>query len=439
MKTFINGEVLTAEDLNLLVQRDAQGRASNPRFISERADDLGTPDAAFRVTGTLPALTINGGHAFRDDTAITGGVASSGYASFDAQPSLSATGFDHIVSFQSRPIVTGNPTHVFGLTHGPEFGAGANAVNSYGLFPFNPVGAGTVQNVFGLYIPMQSKGSVANYPIYVAQQGAPSFIGSPLQVNNVLTVNPGAPFVVGGATTLGYPCYGYNYDPAADDKRVNDVAVTTKLDTGGLHVYVKPAGAPLNAAGMLATMTEGFRVDTTGAAFFPAVGTTAAAANAYIDNASSNKLLRSTSSIRYKTDVHDIDGQTSGRIWDLRPVRYRSLAPADNGGWSFYGLIAEEVATVDPRLVHWSYQASDYETVEQRTETPILVDTGVVDERGEPIMRPGVEVTVETVTRLKAGAQLVPDGVQYERLAVLLLAEVKALRAELAAHLAGGA
>lgn len=408
------------------------------RFVANNTDDSGTPDAAVKVSRTLTALGAGGGHDFRADTIVTGGVAGTGHAAFDAANTLSAAGFDHIVSFQSRPVVTGNPTHVYGLTHQATFGPGANAINSYGVFVFEGAGAGTVQNLFGLYVPQLTKGSVSNHPIYVAQQGAPSFIGSPLNVNNLLTIDPAAPFILGGATTTGYPHIGYNYDPAADNKRVNDVAVTCKFDTSGFRVYAKAAGAP-TGAGTLATMTEGLRVDTTGAVFVPAVGTTASAANAFIDNTATNKILRSTSSIRYKRDVEDVAADAAARIWDLRPVRYRSLAPADNGGWSFYGLIAEEVAQVDPRLVHWSYQDTDYETVTLRTETPIVVDTLLLDERGKPITRADVEVKTERVTRLKAGAQLVPDGVQYERLTVLLLTELRALRERVAALESQGA
>lgn len=141
---------------------------------------------------------------------------------------------------------------------------------------------------------------------------------------------------------------------------------------------------------------------------FPNVGTTASAANAFLDNAASpvNRLLRSTSSIRYKTEVEDLETQRADAILGLRPVWYRSLAEADPSEWSYYGLIAEEVAEIEPRLVTWTYPADSYETVEETVE---------VD--GEEITR--------SVTKLKDGAAKVPDGVQYDRLAVLLLDIVK--------------
>jgi hypothetical protein len=65
-------------------------------------------------------------------------------------------------------------------------------------------------------------------------------------------------------------------------------------------------------------------------------------------------------------------------------------------------LIAEEVAEVDPRLVHWGYLEQDWETVQ-------------IDENDNSL----------TKRRLREDARLVPDGVAYERLSVLLLSLVK--------------
>ncbi len=131
---------------------------------------------------------------------------------------------------------------------------------------------------------------------------------------------------------------------------------------------------------------------------FASIPTTASAANAFLDDTDSNRLYRSTSSIRYKTDVEDIDQSRADAVLNLRPVWYRSKGINDRSDWSWYGLIAEEVAEIEPRLVHWSYLEEDYE-IEKTNE--------------------GIQKT------LKAGAKLAPDGVQYERLTVLLLDVVK--------------
>jgi hypothetical protein len=138
--------------------------------------------------------------------------------------------------------------------------------------------------------------------------------------------------------------------------------------------------------------TERMRIANGGEIYFPSVGTTASAANAFLNSASSpaNQLLRSTSSRRYKTDIEDLQDQNADAILGLRPVWYRSLAEADRKDWSWYGLIAEEVAQVEPRLVFWTYLEDAYEEVDDKRQ-------------------------------LKADAEMVPDGVQYDRLTVLLL------------------
>jgi hypothetical protein len=143
-----------------------------------------------------------------------------------------------------------------------------------------------------------------------------------------------------------------------------------------------------------------FELSPDGNAYFPGLLTTAAAANAVLNGASSpvNELLRATSSARYKDAVEDLDDQYADNILSLRPVWYRSKCAADNLAWSWYGLIAEEVANVEPRLVCWGYTETDYDTIAKRD---------------------GDRLTTDRV--LKKSAQLHPDGVAYERLVVLLL------------------
>lgn len=200
-------------------------------------------------------------------------------------------------------------------------------------------------------------------------------------------------------------------------------AIGLGVNTGAISFYADAAATVAN--GTDATPTERVRFASGGEAYFIGVGTTASAANAFINNASSpvNQLLRSTSSLRYKKDIEPVAAaRVESAMQGLRPIWYRSKAEADNKAWSWYGLIAEEVAEVEPRLVHWSYAEEDYQDAEVEVEVLAEVD-------GE--MRPVKQMRTERV--LKDGAELRPDGVQYERLAVLLLAEVQALRARVAA------
>ena len=148
----------------------------------------------------------------------------------------------------------------------------------------------------------------------------------------------------------------------------------------------------------------GHEVAPAGNNYFPNLGTTASAANAVLNGASApaNELLRSTSSRRYKREIEDLGDHYADNVLKLRPVWYRSAISSDRQDWSHYGLIAEEVAEIDPRLVHWRYRDEDWETVQETQSASTCEDR-----------------------RLKVGAQLVPDGVAYERLTVLLLSLVK--------------
>ena len=80
--------------------------------------------------------------------------------------------------------------------------------------------------------------------------------------------------------------------------------------------------------------------------------TTARGASVVVTSA--GLLQRSTSSIRYKTDVEDVQSSYANNVWSMRPVWYRSTCASDRRDWSYYGLIAEEVAQLDPRLCFWN-------------------------------------------------------------------------------------
>ena len=107
---------------------------------------------------------------------------------------------------------------------------------------------------------------------------------------------------------------------------------------------------------------------------FNVIGTSAVAANAVFIDAN-NSIKVSTSARKYKRDIVPIAKKVMERVLGMNPVRYRSRAKGDDPNMEFYGLTAEDVHAVDPRLVH---------------------------------MRNGK-----------------PDGVQYDRVAVLLLGVVQ--------------
>ena len=104
--------------------------------------------------------------------------------------------------------------------------------------------------------------------------------------------------------------------------------------------------------------TERWRIDSSGSlvgvagsAFVaPYVYNTTTATGANVNVDASGFLRRSTSSIKYKTNVETIQDQYADAILGCRPVWYQSTCEADKPEWGHWGFIAEEVAEIDPRL-----------------------------------------------------------------------------------------
>lgn len=165
--------------------------------------------------------------------------------------------------------------------------------------------------------------------------------------------------------------------------------------------------------------------------------TTASSANVFVS--SSGGFARSTSSGRYKTQVEDISDEAVNALMSLRPVWYRSTCDRDRSDWSWYGLIAEEVGAIDPRLVHWRLTESVQEVIEIVEDVTDVVqrDTGLLDVNGQPIVEIDEiirqETRIETVVRDVPLSAPVAEGVMYERLTVHLIAVAQRQQAQLAA------
>ncbi|WFE92313.1 hypothetical protein K1718_13390 [Roseibium porphyridii] len=99
--------------------------------------------------------------------------------------------------------------------------------------------------------------------------------------------------------------------------------------------------------------------------------TTASAGNVYV--ASNGFLQRSTSSIFYKFDVRDMSVEERDLLLKLTARRYRSKGAHDNQDWSYYGLVAEEVAEVDPRYVHFTIGGTPDGLMYERFTAPLIM------------------------------------------------------------------
>ena len=118
------------------------------------------------------------------------------------------------------------------------------------------------------------------------------------------------------------------------------------------------------------TANERMRITSAGIVYLPDVynNTTSDAANVFIS--ASGQVYRSTSSVKYKTDVEELQDSYADAILGVRPVWYRSLTSDANPAFSYWGFIAEEVAAIDPRLVHWKTVEVTYDEKGSAVETP---------------------------------------------------------------------
>lgn len=195
----------------------------------------------------------------------------------------------------------------------------------------------------------------------------------------------------------GYGATGYASSYRAMVQFRTGEAWTDSAQGAYVSLYSNPNGSASLAA-------EGYRLGPSGQPYFPLAATTASGANAFLDNATSpaNELKRSTSSVAYKKDIEPLDPKYADAILSVQPIWYRSNIKSDRQDWSWYGISAEDLAAIEPRLVHWGYREDDFETV--------------MDEESASSYRV-----------LKDDAELKPDGVMYDRLTVMLLDLVRRL------------
>lgn len=120
---------------------------------------------------------------------------------------------------------------------------------------------------------------------------------------------------------------------------------------------------------------------------FSNILTVGVGATCYLEGGDENRIYRATSSLRYKKDMEPVPAAWSSFIYQLDPIWFRMIEDHIDPSFSYYGFAAEQVAQLEPRMAVY-----------------------IKDEAGNRI----------------------PDGIQYDRLVVPLVMELKALRATVA-------
>lgn len=195
-------------------------------------------------------------------------------------------------------------------------------------------------------------------------------------------------------------------DSLGNHRYVRSASATIYDLSSGVHVwYTAPSGTSGNAI----TWTNAMTLDVNGSYYCPRmyIDTTAAASNMSVNSA--GQVMRSTSSKKYKTNIETIDNSYVDKFFDnARPIYYKSLSTNDNPNWGYWGFIAEEVAEVDKRLVHWRFDTKEIEVEKER----VLEDETI-------------EKYIEKEIVNDESKPMIAEGVMYERITVLLTAKVK--------------
>ena len=122
-----------------------------------------------------------------------------------------------------------------------------------------------------------------------------------------------------------------------------------------------------------------------------------------------------TSSRRYKANIRSLTpGEADATIDALRPVWYTPKEDADNPvAQGMYGLIAEEVAEVDPTLVYWV--PDEEKSVTERPEAVHYMQLG-------PLLVQVVQAQKARVAELEARIAMLDTELQELRALVAALA-----------------
>jgi len=137
----------------------------------------------------------------------------------------------------------------------------------------------------------------------------------------------------------------------------------------------------------------------------------------YID--SNGQLGTLTSSARFKEDVADMAG-ASHLVMQLRPVTFRYKAPYDDGSHRLqYGLIAEEVAKVDPELVQFDGKGQA-QTVRYHVVNMMLLNE---------VQRQEAELTKQTAELDQQKQLLAEQEARLQKLEALLARQAEAPKA----------
>jgi hypothetical protein len=316
------------------------------------------------VTGTTTLGTLNAGTtsvgALTSSTLNTGAITSTTINTNGNTITAGAINAGHITS---TGLNTGDVklTRSYAPTTGAlYFGAGGSIYLHYDGSKFIFSG-GNVEGTFNGTLNGNITGN-ANYANSAGSAGYATSAGSaPASGGNANYANS-----AGYADSAGYagsagsaPANG-GTSSATRSLVTNDPSRTWSMYGTGLNLHIDDSSAGLLAA----KFTAYGSVDPgTINLYMPYHTHTTNGVNA---TWTSDYILQFVSSIRYKTDVQDVPRDVVDKVMAFRPVTFRSKCPVDDPDEVHFGLIAEEVEAIEPRLVQYGHDNKDY--VNERDE-----------------------------------------------------------------------
>ena len=137
----------------------------------------------------------------------------------------------------------------------------------------------------------------------------------------------------------------------------------------------------------------------------PVNHTTGSAANVFVST--SGYIRKSTSSLRYKKDVQDLDPLWADKVLDFKPIFFKSDCPKVEGDshepdeWTYYGFAAEQVGTIDPRYVFWNREKVEWS--DEGRKSTSLIDSDNPHGQAEGVQYDRITVAlVDIIKRQKA-------------------------------------
>ena len=137
----------------------------------------------------------------------------------------------------------------------------------------------------------------------------------------------------------------------------------------------------------------------------PVNHTTGSAANVFVS--ASGYIRKSTSSLRYKKDVQDLDPSWADKVLDFKPIFFKSDCPKVEGDshepdeWTYYGFAAEQVGTIDPRYVFWNREKVEWS--DEGRKSTSLIDSDNPHGQAEGVQYDRITVAlVDIIKRQKA-------------------------------------